>query len=340
MNSREAQLEAPRRILVINVSRIGDTLLVTPALRALAKAWPRAELTFLGHPKRVEVIENLPFVAVVDPISKHRARWRGWLAGKRWDLALVYGFDRPLLAYALRVARRVVAFRQGDPALDERLFRCVERPPAMTQHATDSLLALTRAIGVPDASHRLAYSVTDEEQEWARSRLAGKLPADAKPLVGLQMASFPTKGYRDWPLESFVALGEHIVGRWPNAHFLLFGGSPDRERAEMFSKQLSGKATAFAGMLTLRQSAALMNELDLYIGVDTGPTHIMGALSAPMVALYHCYSPSRLLMPLERPRCHVVDHPRAAQGCTTETPMGEITVDAVWAKVLEALLAA
>jgi len=89
-------------ILVINVSRIGDTLLVTPALRALAKAWPQARITFLGHPKRVEIIEHLPFVAATGAITKHHARWRGWLARKRWDLALVYGFDRPLVAYALR----------------------------------------------------------------------------------------------------------------------------------------------------------------------------------------------------------------------------------------------
>ena len=39
---------APRSILVINVSRIGDTLLVTPALRALARAWPQARITVLG----------------------------------------------------------------------------------------------------------------------------------------------------------------------------------------------------------------------------------------------------------------------------------------------------
>jgi len=42
----------PRSILFINVSRIGDTLLATPALRALARAWPGARLlavTGLGH---------------------------------------------------------------------------------------------------------------------------------------------------------------------------------------------------------------------------------------------------------------------------------------------------
>jgi hypothetical protein len=56
-----------------------------------------------------------------------------------------------------------------------------------------------------------------------------------------------------------------------------------------------------------------------------------------MIALYHCYSPSRLLRPLERARCHVVDHPRASEDCTPETPMSEIRVDAVWQKVVEAL---
>ena len=97
--------ELPKRILVINVSRIGDTLLVTPALRALAAAWPQARITFLGHPKRVEIMEHLPFVAELGAITKLRAPWRGRLAGARWDIALVLGFDHALVAYALRVAR-------------------------------------------------------------------------------------------------------------------------------------------------------------------------------------------------------------------------------------------
>ena len=38
----ESELPEPRDILYINVSRIGDTLLVTPAVRAVAARWPRA----------------------------------------------------------------------------------------------------------------------------------------------------------------------------------------------------------------------------------------------------------------------------------------------------------
>jgi heptosyltransferase III len=328
----------PRSVLVINVSRIGDTLLVTPALRALARHWPGAELTFLGHPKRVEIIAHLPFVFATGAISKHRARWRGWLAaGRRWDLGVVYGFDRALVAYALRVARRVAAFRQGNARLDARLFRCVERPAFQSLHAVDYLLTLTRALGVPDAGRRLAYEVTAAERSWAKALLAARLPAASTPRIGLQVASFPTKAFRDWPIECFATLCARILERWPAAHFLLFGAGKDRQSTGFLARRFPGRVTGFAGALSLRQSTALMNELHLYIGVDTGPTHIMGALEAPMIALYHCHSPSRLLMPLERANCFVVDHPRASTGCGPETPMAEVSVDAVWARVLEAM---
>ncbi len=324
---------APQSILVINVSRIGDTLLVTPALRALARAWPQARITFLGHPKRVEIVEQLPFLSDTGPITKNRARVLGWLGGRRWDLALVYGFDRALVQYALRVAARVVAFRQDDASLDRRLYRTVERPAFQSLHSAEMSLLLTRALGVSDAGLRLAYRVTDAEKAWARSAL----PHSARPLVGFQVASFPTKGYRDWPLQSFAALGARILERWPQARLVFLGGALERPRINDLAQRFPGRAEVFAGQLSLRQSAALMSQLDLYVGVDTGPTHIMGALEPPMVALYHCYSPSRLLKPLERERCYVVDHPRVAEGCPPETPMSEISVDAVWARVCEAL---
>ena len=41
----------------------------------------------------------------------------------------------------------------------------------------------------------------------------------------------------------------------------------------------------------MRENAAIMAHLSLYIGVDTGPTHLAGALDIPMVAMYHSYHP-------------------------------------------------
>jgi heptosyltransferase-3 len=321
-----------RRILVINVCRIGDTLLATPAIRALAAAYPEAEITVLGHPKRIEVLEHLPFIAHPAGISKLSAPLRARLGGPRWDLALVYGFDAPLLEYALRAARRVVAFRQDSEALNRRLHRAVERPAFQAAHSVHLALRLTDALGIAHAGYRLAYRVTEAEAAWAQQRLG----VTGSPCIGLQLASFPTKAYRDWPLESFIALAREIRQRRPGCEFLVFGGAEDRERACELARALGSGCTVLAGTLSLRETAALMSRTQLYIGVDTGPTHLMSCFDIPLIALYHCYSPSRLIGALEHPRYWPIDHPRPYP-CSIETPMSEIGVETVLAAVERAL---
>lgn len=328
---------AAPEILVINVCRIGDTLLATPAVRAIAAAFPEGRITCLAHPKRAEILLNLPFIQHVGGITKGRARLLGRFGRRRFDTAFVYGHDRPLVEYALRVADRVVAFRQGDAGLDARLHKAVAPPAFHSVHAVDHLLALPEVLGIRPDGRSLSYRVTDNENAWARRLLAERLPATASPLIGLQVASFPTKAYRDWPLDHFIGLCERIVSVWPQAHFLILGGKLEKSRTAALQCRFPRNATLFAGTLSLRESAAIMNQLDLYVGVDTGPTHIMGALHRPMVALYHCYSPGRLLAPLEHPCLEVVDHPRADSRCSPETPMAEIEVETVWRSVQAAL---
>lgn len=329
----------PRRILVINVSRIGDTLLATPAIRALATAWPNARIDVLGHPNRVEVLEHLPFVGRVRAISKKSAPWRGWLDGftKPYDLAVVYGYDAALVAYALRVARRVAAFRQDSERINARLAVIAEPPEFQSDHAVMLALALPRALGVASAGLRLAYAVTAVESGWAMTTIAADIPPGAHPLVGLQVASFPTKAYRDWPIESFMALCERIREHWPRAHFLIFGGTAEHERTTALKQQLGAAATLYAGRLSLRQTGALMSRLDLYVGVDTGPTHLMSAFDIPLVGLYHGFSRSELIGPLEHPYFFAVDHPLAGPDCPTDASMANITVEYVWDAVCKAL---
>ncbi len=46
-----------KSILVIHVTRIGDTVMTSPILRELYRAYPDSEIMFLGHPKRSEIIK-------------------------------------------------------------------------------------------------------------------------------------------------------------------------------------------------------------------------------------------------------------------------------------------
>lgn len=336
MSSGGKTLAEVPSFLVINVSRIGDTLLATPALRAIAGAYPRARITALCHPKRAEILRNLSFIERVRSISKRSAFWRGRLSGPPYDYALVYGFDAPLVAYALRVARRVVAFRQKSDELNRRLYRVVEVPAFQSEHSVLQSLRLPAALEIPPAGLRLAYKVSPAERAWAQARLATDLPAGAHPLIGMQVASFPTKSYRDWPVERFADLAKRLVADYPRAHFLIFGGTAERARTAWLAAEMGKRATLYAGRLRLRETAAIMGFTNLYVGVDTGPTHIMSALDIPLVGLYHCFSPSRLIGALEHPCFYPVDHPRPYP-CATDTPMSEISVEAVYAAVRKAL---
>ncbi|MCX7140172.1 MAG: glycosyltransferase family 9 protein [Proteobacteria bacterium] len=316
------------QVLVIVVARIGDTLLVTPALRALREAIPQGKLTVLAHPKRLEVLQHLPFIDTLAGITKTSATTRGWIGKSRFDLALVYGHDAALLRYALRESDSVIAFKQRDKALNGRLAHAVA-DPEVPQHAVLHRLSLLAPLGLaspPDL--RLAYGVTDAERAEARLWLGAHVPA-GRPLIGLQIASFPTKAHRDWPVSSFQELMGCVLATHTQAQFLLLGDKAAAEKAEPLLAACPNHAALAAGRMSLRRSAALMAELDLYIGVDTGPTHIAGALGMPMVALYHSAYPGRNLVPLQHPACFMIEHPLTGKSADTTPSMADITVAAV-----------
>ena len=323
-----------KRILVINVARIGDTILAVPVFRALRAAYPQAEIVCLAHPKRVEVLQGLRQIDRSAPISKRSAPFMGWL-GKSYDLALVFGHEPALLNYALRVARQVVALPSGNPAIDGRLFAQV--PDKGILHAVDDRLRWLDVLQIPPSSRRLDYQLTEAERKFAASWIIDHC-GDRRPRVGFQIASFPTKAYRNWPQKNFRILGERLIARFPESEIMILGDRPDAVAGEELATALGSHCHNLAGRLSLRQTLALMATLDLYVGVDTGPTHLAGALGIPMVAMYHCLHPGRYLAPLEHPSyLGVVEHPVALDQASASCAMDAVTVDAVWEHVVRAL---
>ncbi|MFA5912383.1 MAG: glycosyltransferase family 9 protein [Burkholderiales bacterium] len=314
-------------VLAIIVARIGDTLLATPALRALKGALPQGRLTVLAHPKRLEALQGLPFIDALEGITKNRAQARGWIGGQKYELALVYGRDAALLRYALRASKRVIAFEQDDAGLNARLAPAVAEPSA-PMHAVLHRALLLAPLGIAVSDLRLAWQPTAQEQAWASAWRAKQVPA-AAPLIGLQIASFPTKAHRDWPLSSFQELIARISAAHAEARFVLLGDAAAAQKAAPLVAAYPQQLVLAAGKLSLRQSAALMAQLNLYVGVDTGPTHIAGALGIPMVALYHCAYPGRNLAPLQHPACAAIEHPLTGTSASTAASMADIPVAAV-----------
>lgn len=331
--------ETVRRILLIGVARIGDTLLLTPAMRALKERFPASTLTVLAHPKRREVLDALPFVDRCDGITKLRSRWLGWQPGRAYDLAFVYGKDVELVRYALRVARRVFAFDESEfAALKTPRLQRVRRPHG--GHAQNERLALVEAAGVVADDRRLAYRVLPQEKTAALALLAAN-EVRGRPRIGLQTFSFPTKAHRDWPLDHFAGLIEAIAAVHADASFVVLGDAQAAQLAQPLAQRFPGRVHILAGQTALRESAALMSCLDLYVGVDTGPTHIAGALGIPMVAMYHYLYPGANLAPLQNPQCSVVEHPATGQAVDATTPgMTAIPVAAIAERALARLAAA
>lgn len=315
----------PRRILVINIARFGDTLLITPVLKALKAQWPAATLDVFAHKKTASVIENLPSVDSIRYFSKNKAAWLKYISRRQYDLALVYGNDDALVDYARRVSSLTISFSRKPGSTDWQTVA----PPEQLMPAQQERALLANAAGVEVTDWRLDYCVTPQERDFASQFLAEK-GLQNKRLIGFQLQSFPAKAYRDWPVSSFKAIADRLSEAYPDSHILLLGGPEGKATADVLAAELGSAATSLAGALTMRQNAAVMSQLSLYLGVDTGPTHLAGALGIPMVAMYHAFHPGRYLAPQQHPALIVIEHPVDYANVSREEPMSKIDVDTVW----------
>ncbi|WP_028454046.1 glycosyltransferase family 9 protein [Chitinilyticum litopenaei] len=313
-----------RRFLVIIVARYGDSLLATPVLRALKQRYPDCTLDVLAHPKRLEILKGLPEIDRLAGISKRAAQMRGWLLPRQYDTALVYGNDMPLIRFARRVAHDVYAF--GREKSTKHLHWIT--PPAELMPAAQERALLAQALDLSISDWRLGYQVSPQEFSWSDAWLATH-HLQSGQIIGLQLQSFPSKAYRDWPIAHFRTLIDLLQQHYPDWPILLLGGPESRELASRLAQQYpNNHVISIAGSYPFRHSAALMARLGLYVGVDTGPTHLAGALQIPMVALYHSAHPGRYLAPQQHPALRVIEHPD--HSLNREARMADIPVEDVW----------
>ena len=321
------KLNSYKKILIIIVSRIGDTLLTTPAIKSIANYYGDAEITVLGHPKRYKVLQYLPFVHCTGSISKNNAFWKGRF-GKIYDLAFVYGYDESLVLYALRVSKRTIAFKQGNSKIDDRLYKSVEFPTSKSMHFVDILMSLPKAINISATTKRLSLFLTKKDRIFAENILIEN-NLNNKTLVGIQAVGFPTKSYRDWPIEYFSELCTKMINKNLNVHFLIYGGCDKKEKKKIswLFDSLMGHATSLIGM-PLRETAAVMSKTHLYLGVNTGPTHIMSTFDIPMIVLNHCLLKNSVYGALGHPHYFSIDHPNDKK-CSEDSAMSDIPVKTV-----------
>lgn len=341
----------PKRILVIHVARFGDTLLTGVAIRALKEAYPQAKIDFLGHPKRFDIIRGLPELSHIGAISKKSAPFKGWCSKlfgcKPYDLAIVWGHDAAIHRYAQRVAKHLVGQQIKDEATNESLraagHAVLKMPSDKDIPLADWLLTLVeRGLGISTPNRQVAYIVLPAERNWAKEWLthafAGVQSPDAFPLIGLIIESFPTFKHRDWPIEHFVELCRGIAQHYPNARFVLLGSKLPKEKIAALKSVMGDRMAQAADRLSMRESGAIMGCLDLYIGIDTGPSHVAAGIGIPMVCLFHCARRGPLVLSPVKPEVvTMLEHPCQTEQCAFSISMADLKPEPVLQATLQQL---
>lgn len=344
----------PQRILCMYVARFGDTLLMSVVLKALAKQYPGAQIDFLGHAKRIQVLENLPFIRHLGAICKKSARIKGWFAQlmgrKPYDVAFVWGHDAELVDYAKRVSKHVVISSQCNQKRQNAVDAVIDYPAdtlkireADDKPLTQWLLDIPeKSLGFKATDHTCEYIVTPAERALAKELLQNATAAQQLPtLIGLVVESHPSAPHRDWPLDKFSELTTRLHQRYPDAWFVVISGGLAAPKLKQLKAAAGSQLVDFGGRLSMRESVAIMAQLDLYIGVDTGPTLFAAALGIPSVMMFHCMRAARLVInPIKPDNVTAIDHPLAREYCSLNTPMGQVSVGTVYeaaCKYLDAL---
>lgn len=335
----------PRRILCMYVARFGDTLLMSVVLKALARQYPNAEIDFLGHAKRIQVLENLPFIRHLGAISKKSAQLKGWCAKlmgrKSYDIAFVWGHDAELVDYAKRVSQHVVISSQCNQKQINEVDAVVDYPADTLKIKEDDDKPLTqwlldvveKPLGFKAKDHTSEYCVSPAEAALAKELLHNATATlDALPtLIGLVVESHPSAPHRDWPLDKFIELATRLHQQYPNAWFVVISGGLAAAKLKQLKAATGGQLVDFGGRLSMRESVAIMAKLDLYIGVDTGPTLFAAVLGIPAVTLFHCMRAGHLVVNPKQPdNMTIIDHPMSRIQCSLNTPMGEVAVDTIY----------
>lgn len=151
-------MKAPRRILLVKPSSLGDVIHSLPVVSELHRHFPEAELRWLIHPAWRSLVEGHPGVSgtILFPREKFRGP-AGWIRSLSWlrtlrdwtpDLAIdLQGLLRSALFARVSGARRIVGL--SDAREGARLLLGEKAPVCRNDHAVKRYLAVLDQLGIP-----------------------------------------------------------------------------------------------------------------------------------------------------------------------------------------------
>ena len=295
------------KILIIRRDNIGDLVCTTPAIAALRKHYPDAEIAALVNSYNAEVLRgnpNLDRVFVYQKLkhagsiaSRFKAlneRLKLIARLRRWkpDVTILAkaSYERHGLNFARQIgAKNIIGYVPNDLTQAKGLPEvCLEIPEFTGLHEVQAVSGLLRPLNIQDALGPL--QVFPDAQ--AVAQLTQKLAAASKRIALHISAREPE---RRWGIENFIALAKHILETEPDTQILLFW-SPgkaddpyhpgDDEAAAQLMQAVQSQHLVPMPTRNLTELIAALSLCDLFIGTDGGAMHLAVALNKKILALF------------------------------------------------------
>ncbi len=338
-----------KNILIISSTAIGDTLMSTPAMRAVRKGFPEARIIALFNKDNMELFANNPNI---DGAMPYYGGWKKFISTVT-ELRK-YSFDAALILHGNEPQATPLAYLTGArfivklPNVSRFSFLLSNESPelrwAELGHGIEARLRTAALLGCKADGLQMDLPLDKgyDESIGAFMRREG-LEGDAgEVLIGINPGASTLS--RQWFPERFTGLAQRLMEKTPNLKIILTG-SPDEvglccKIADGISK--SHGVIVAAGRLSLPESAALIGRFNAFITGDTGPMHIAYALKTPVVALYAVSEPEKT-GPLTKRELHrIIKKPQTCQPCISkkcayQKCMEQISVDEVFCAVMDIL---
>jgi ADP-heptose:LPS heptosyltransferase len=271
------------RVLFLRHDRIGDMIVSTAAIRAIAQSHANIKLDVLASPLNAAVIEKDPLVHRVIRFDVRRLGdyWRllCHLRGTYYDIvvdSMVFGqsLTTMLLMLATRAPHRAGVRKPDKP----NVYTMFAEPAGANSHHVEHLAQLAGLFGVmAQDALRLEIVLTEAE----RSVALMQWDAENRRRVLINISAGKT--FRQWHNEYFIAVAQHLKSRLPDARVMVLHGPGERERAQTIA---DAAGVARADTPGVREALAMVATAHFVFTPDTSIVHASSAFRIPTVAMF------------------------------------------------------
>jgi ADP-heptose:LPS heptosyltransferase len=290
---------AIRDVLVLRLDRIGDVIMSLPALADLRAALPHARIRLAVGRWSAEIARTAP----VDEVLVWSAPWVGRAAEgadgfidlirharslrkENLDVAVdLQGDVRSALLLRLTGARHRVGYANTGGGW---LLTQVVPLDETTSWVEQNRRAVAAAVGA--ASGARVDLLTAEERGFGRRLVVDLGLASRRPLVAVHASGGRT--VKQWDIARWAEVARRLQQEF-QATILLTGSEADRPLAQELARRLAFRPVDLTGRLRLRETVALLAELDLFLSPDTGTMHAACAVGTPSVSVFGPSDPAR-----------------------------------------------